>query len=1219
MSSTYPLFFAIFYTNLSPKPTFMKPILFFKIFFNLLFLGLFFLVCPVDSILALPLKVEVSSLAHSTVSNRATTTTPLTLINHGDVTIHSAALRFDLEDFERMGIDPRIPLEAVTSDGKILPLLPGIENGKDIAWLFLSLAAGERVDLSLHSSDRWATVDQFATASFDSVSGSGTLCNGILEFDYNDGNWGINFSSPGAESIKRSGELSVLSNCHMDFWLDSESRGRQLGIATSKLIEMGLIPSTRMKLLDGKSWVLPDGSAVMELTKGFDGFASDITWTETYTLPAGKPLLLYRSRFTTTSDSNRYIAFVDLGGGMRGRFGKLLQGKMRFKYENPKEPERILLSGRENSFLRVAWRSERCWVGVDSELGYGLGISTTVPITGHLQGSTVWAISNADFLARILSDEQENLPYAFSADNPFEFGFAFMATASGRSNIWRETGALFSAISQGQMPQISSTYGVYTKALPLKYNLVNGYFADLAAIQQLPGSAELRVAALEMDFKRPHKISATANNNNGSGPVSIQLRSPDLVEAEAIITRITLQPGETKEIDLTEVTGWLGKRERFILQIDQSAGTTLSELEIKPMGFEAPKLDVPADGMSMTDIATYFRWKQVKGALDYELQLARDEIFTNAITHNLRSETAKPYFMPSDVDLPATGQWYWRVRALELGIPPGQWSEARTFTVNKNTAKQSLLFKPAPKHPLFTMEGNRIADWSRFKDTLPVDIKPYVALNTSIQLSDDAIGYLRPIQDEMNVKAFVRTHGPGPMSYWAPLSLVEEIFQTYPNIIGIMGGESLSALYHGGDMGVYMQRLLKLCGKYGRIFYEADGSYPSENKFQALYEKKSKILEDYRGYIIFAQKNNILHRQFVTQSSVLGLYLTGDILAQGAWEDGGWYWQQVGFRGLGERYGQRGGTTLMPRNFWNLNFLMGLARGTSVFSFEGQTGTTPVSPGWRLAERGRPPQYNPSAYWTTEGELTESFKRFCLPFIRGVIEHGMVPEKDQLLAKIQLAVYNDGVPKKDDGDQYYYEWDALYRGTYGFRDLDGYPGTLMEFFPNTGRYYSIPVLPQGRRDLGLDIELLPLSGLLDADEVKSVFNKAYPTWYEGDALVSLVGDTLAVLNSNENLDETQTYVLPMQARGGFLKISGTIEPHAYLMGKFKDGNKHFWFQANVEYPERPTELTLTLKSDPKVSITPETAAQINQWDAATGELRLRLSHADGVVEVNIEQ
>jgi hypothetical protein len=489
-----------------------------------------------------------------------------------------------------------------------------------------------------------------------------------------------------------------------------------------------------------------------------------------------------------------------------------------------------------------------------------------------------------------------------------------------------------------------------------------------------------------------------------------------------------------------------------------------------------------------------------------------------------------------------------------------------------------------------------------------------VAINCSAKFN--AVEFLQPLHASGQL-AFVRTHGPVPMSNWMPLAEVERVFQLYPNVIGIMPGETLTTHYRGGEAQRYVNRLLKLCGKYGRIYYDADGTYPSENKWESLYQKEGALMKAYASHLVFAQKNNILHRQFVSQSSVLGLYLAGDILAQGAWEDGGWYWEQVGFRQLGEIRGQRGGTTKMPRNFWNLNFLMGIARGCSVFSFEGQTGTIPVSAGWRIARKGLPAQFNASAYWTNEGELTETFYRYCLPFMRAVIRQGLIPDRDTVLKNIRLAVYNDGVRERENGDPYYYQWEGLFRGTYGFRDIGVYPGTLMEFFPNTGRYYYIPVFPQGRVTLTGGVPTLPLSELVDSEQVRQRFDAAYPEWYQGEALVTLVGDTLAILNSRENEDVTERFAVPLKQRDLFQAIAGEIAPHAYVMGRFHDGNRRLWLQANAEYPERPTRLTLTLVTAPKVTVTPAHAAVVNRWDERTKTLLLELSHADGAVEVEI--
>ena len=179
-------------------------------------------------------------------------------------------------------------------------------------------------------------------------------------------------------------------------------------------------------------------------------------------------------------------------------------------------------------------------------------------------------------------------------------------------------------------------------------------------------------------------------------------------------------------------------------------------------------------------------------------------------------------------------------------------------------------------------------DLSKFTSHIPADIKSHIAITASHVEKGNLMSYMKPL-NEAGISSFIRTHGPGPISYWAPLTEIERLFQNYPHVIGIMGGETLGGHYHGGNMQTYLNRLLKLCGKYGRLFYEADGSYPKEFKYQAAYEKIAPLFNEYADYLILAQKNNILHRQFVSQSAVLGLYLSDAISNQGAWEDGGWY------------------------------------------------------------------------------------------------------------------------------------------------------------------------------------------------------------------------------------------------------------------------------------------------------------------------------------------
>jgi hypothetical protein len=1013
-----------------------------------------------------------------------------------------------------------------------------------------------------------------------------------VSFEYREGRWSLSFAGT------TSGQRRILSGCALDAWLDAQRRGRLMGIKPPAVKEMGLIHLSEAQLLGGEAKANPDGSATLSLRRGFGGFATDVVWTETYTLPAGQPTLFYRTVFETRSEAQRYLAFVELGGGMRGDYGSLLQGKRRFKYDDPRAPNPILLSGGNNAFTRLGWRGERCWVGVESELGCGVGVATTKEITRGLPGSSVWSFGNAGFFARLIDPVQENFPYEFHIGQPLDLGLAFVATC-GQVDIWNQTRQFFAAVTRDRTPKFASSCAVYLDGEPLQA-------AEVRAFRD----GQARHAALQIAFQRDYRLVAGAAHATPDSPIAITVRP--FGDSGKPLTVLTLQQAGQTEVDFTGITKWAGRRQAFILEVTPP-DAQLSTLALEPAGFPAPELETPADGMSLTDLAMFFRWKQVKGAIDYELQLARDAAFTASRTLTVRSEVEWPYYLPTDAELPSPGTWFWRVRALEPGRP-GAWSQPRRMEVNNDHAKKPVKLVISPERPLLTIEACRVKDLGKFTHTIPADLKSYVAINCHSPL--DPVGYLKP-QHEAGPMAFLRTHGPAPMSHWTPLASVEAVFQAYPNVIGIMGGETLSAHYHGGANQTFMNRLLKLCGKYGRIFYDADGTYPNENKWEELYRKEGALMRAYGDHLVFAQKNNILHRQFVSQSSVLGLYMSGAILHQGAWEDGGWYWQQVGFRKLGDIRGQRGGDTAdMPRIFWALNFAMGLSRGCCVYSLDGQTGTAPVRDDWKIADRGLPPNVSPSAHWTTEGELTPVFHRFIAPLIRAMIQRRLIPEKTQVLEQIRLAVYNDGVKLADKHDPYYYEYHPLFAGTYGFKSHGVIPGELMEFFPNTGRYYYIPIFPQGRTDLGHGIQTLPLSQLQDAAAVRARFDAAYPQRYDGNALVTLVGDTLTVLNSNENVDETESYVLPLQ-RGNFLAIAGTVAPHAYVIGRFEDRNNRLWLQANGEYPERLTDVTVRCQAQPKVVITPPSAAKVKKWDAATGTLTLHLSHKDGAVEVEI--
>ncbi|MBM4083078.1 MAG: DUF4962 domain-containing protein, partial [Planctomycetes bacterium] len=343
------------------------------------------------------------------------------------------------------------------------------------------------------------------------------------------------------------------------------------------------------------------------------------------------------------------------------------------------------------------------------------------------------------------------------------------------------TRQLFAAITRGKTPRLAASYAVYLGDQPLQPAEV-GVFRD----EKLAGVGTTRRAALEMDFQRAYRLSAKAEQATADNPVTISARLLG-APGEPIAAMTLDRPGE-KEVDFTAVTQWAGKRQAFTLEVLQPKGARLAALVLEPAGLPPLELESPPDGMRLTDLATFFRWKQVKGAIDYELQMAQDAQFTAAKTLTVRSEVEWPYYLPAERELPTPGTWFWRVRAVEPGRP-GAWSKPRRMEVNNDHTKKPVKLVISPERPLFTIEACRVKDLSKFIRTIPEDLKPYVAFNCHARFN--FIEYLKPLH-EAGQMAFVRTHGPGPMSYWIPLADLEAVFQAYPNVIGIMGDETLS-------------------------------------------------------------------------------------------------------------------------------------------------------------------------------------------------------------------------------------------------------------------------------------------------------------------------------------------------------------------------------------------------------------------------------------------
>jgi hypothetical protein len=818
------------------------------------------------------------------------------------------------------------------------------------------------------------------------------------------------------------------------------------------------------------------------------------------------------------------------------------------------------------------------------------------------QGSMIWGCSSSGFQCNFIDPVQGQFPFKIEPHATLENGIALLASQAGTS-VFRDTVELWRTLQAGKRPALSSPVAVYLGPEPLVAQTVSEMSGPVVL---LGGNGQRRLAALRMDFNRHFECRIAAD-----GPLELEARP--MTKGKPVTLLAADRAGEHR-IDLNAQTDWTDETP-WVLEARLAPGTTLRGFSIAETLPTAPEPLSPLPEASFTDLATMFRWRAIPLVVDYDLQWSTAADFLQATDVRVQTSDPFPWYIPPEPQLPSAGKHYWRVRGVK-GEVLGTWSDSRGFTVNTDRSTRPVGRPCTAENPLFTVEASKVTDFSQFHPDFPADLTPYLGIIAEGYV-DKGLTIDRFVQglEKLPYAILVRSHPPT----WVNLPDLEWLCQNLPNFVGIQGGETLSNLYAeprpnqtGGDAD-YHRRMTMICAKYGKIYHEADGTY-RDDKWQDLWNRRQSFLKQYGPWLVLSQKNNIIRRQFYSQSAAMGLWLGGVTHQHGAWEDGGFYWQNAGFGKPGECFGERRGILKeMPESFWSLVFVMGISRGCGIYSLDGQT--LMFSP----KERQRWPDKLPRAViWDTTGASTETFRRHVVPLIRAAVQHRLIPTREQVLANVKLAVYND-MPGRGDGLAWphYVEYGPLYAGTYGFRKMGPIDGQLWEFFPNTGRYYYIPVLPQGDSPLAPHVRNLPVSSLQQVDAVRSAFDAAYPAYYEGEALVCLVGDTLTVQNSHENQAVTESFRLPLN-RGPLSAISGTAGPYSYLVGRIEQAGRRFWLQANGEYPDRTTSVSLLCTGKPQWRVEPPGAARQSRWDEQTQTLTLQLSHENGAVEAILE-
>jgi len=1079
---------------------------------------------------------------------------PISLVNYSKLPVHAAAVALDEQLFPG-------PVRVRRADnGTNVPLERATEQGRVVVRLLVNVPPSSRVELVAEPAPQWPE-SRLVEASPE------TLRNGVVRVDFGAKGWRFGFDADKA---------ALVENGQLDFWIDDQNRGR---IMNSDPKDLGLVHFASVAKVERReASITPDGRPILTVVRRLDRFAQRMTVTETFELVPGMPLLLCRVRWQNEGDAPLWVAYVGSGDGIRGRWSKdLMTGPL---LERKKSPVQGEINGGET---RCAWLGGLCRISMESPAtGCGVGMSTLLPTPGKVgQGSMIWGCSATGFQCNFIDPVQGQFPFLVPPHATLDNGFAFLASQTGAS-VFRQTVDLWTALQSEKLPRLTPPCAVFVDGQPVHAQTINGVEA-----------CKDKKLAVRLDFNKHFECRVAGATSVVARPLAGGKTPAVLLEAA--------RP-QTLTLDLNQRLGW---SDEVALVLETNPGATVSVAETLPL---APEMLSPVDRAEITNLAAMFRWSAIPMVVDYQLQWSRTVDFASPQEVRVASSQDYPWYLVPDDQLPAPGRWFWRIRGLK-GDVTGAWSPTRTFTVNDDHAKRPLKRPLTSQSPLFTLEATRVLDYTTFHPDIPADLAPYVGIiaegmeGKGIPVTDFARG-----MEKLPYAFLLRSH-------WVGLADIEWLFQHVPNFVGIQGGEHLSSLYRDakdGDMR-YHHRLIRLCAKYGMFYQEADGTY-KDDKWQELMDQQGAFVREYGPWLVLSQKNNIIRRQFYSQSAAMGLWLGGVTHQHGAWEDGGFYWQNAGFKDLGVCAGERSGVlSTMPRIFWTLNFVMGISRGCGIYSLDGQTLMTSA----KLAAR-RPDLDWPSAIWYDTGKTTDTFRRFVVPLVRGAVRHRLIPTKEEVLRNVKLAVFND---KTTPGDAtawpHYVEYGPLYAATYGFRRMGNIDGQLWEFFPNTGRYYYIPVLVQGDGPLGTGVRNLPVSQLQDVAKVRALFDAAYPKWYDGEALVARIGDTLTVLNTRENEDVSETFSIPLSGCP-VASLCGTIAPHAYLVGKIENGGRRLWLQANGEYAERTLSLSLRCLEMPRCRVEPADAAQQSRWEEQNRTLTLELSPANGAVEATVD-
>ncbi len=229
-----------------------------------------------------------------------------------------------------------------------------------------------------------------------------------------------------------------------------------------------------------------------------------------------------------------------------------------------------------------------------------------------------------------------------------------------------------------------------------------------------------------------------------------------------------------------------------------------------------------------------------------------------------------------------------------------------------------------------------------------------------------------------------------------PLSVIEYVMQHAVHLKSVGALEIYMGVRKADDWHIpYINRLIKLCGKYGLPFLYTDGNR-NDIDFPAVIKRDDYMttIREYSDYVIFSYKQNHANASYTCYGSILGAWKEGAVKRIKRMQAENWYWNDAGFcDDIGHYHGYlQGNEQQIPAAFTAQMLLAGVSFGATYYSLEGE--------GWLIEDRDN------GGY-----ELSPQGIAF-LSMFRAVIQNRLIPSKEKVLSQIKAAVRADGLSRR---------------------------------------------------------------------------------------------------------------------------------------------------------------------------------------------------------------